>query len=522
MTMSAQARQVKEAQRWIEEPEYWARKFLSGKDVPYIPTQQQHQAWEAYGRLIRAKYKRMRGAPMTDQEKQDARKFGVSIMSGHGTGKDAWIAGAGLHAEFCLPDAKVICTAPAGPQLHSVLWPEFAKWIQRSEVLPLIFEKQSDKIFLKERGGEQCFIKPRTIQPNSSPDEQAEVLAGIHSTAVIYLIDEASGVPPAVYKPFEGGMTDPIAIILEIFNPTQRVGPAIDHHTRDRENWICLQWDAEETRKEKLANPKAYFWFNEEAQEVLAKKYGRDSDFYRVRVKGLPPEGGDRVLVPYELAMAAVDRDIQVQDSDPVGVGVDVARGGEDKSIILTLKGTKVQGIKEYRELDGPQLANKVIGHAEEEFDEQDYVAFAVDVIGVGASCYDHLNKYGGLKNLEGVNVAEVPSDAEPGPDRPKFHRLRDEVLWNVREEFMSRANSIPNDDELIGELTSVRWDDDTGKIKVEGKKEMKKRGLASPNKLDAYALAIYARRLVARPAALASHNWRRRTRRHNAGAFVG
>ena len=93
------------------------------------------------------------------------------------------------------------------------------------------------------------------------------------------------------------------------------------------------------------------------------------------------------------------------------------------------------------------------------------------------------------LKNLYAVNVAEIPTE------NGRFHRLRDEIWWNVREAFEQRLPCIPNDDGLIAQLTDIRWAEEGGKIKVEGKKELRKRGVASPNKADAFCLREYARR---------------------------
>jgi hypothetical protein len=120
--------------------------------------------------------------------------------------------------------------------------------------------------------------------------------------------------------------------------------------------------------------------------------------------------------------------------------------------------------------------------------EEQQY-AIAIDVIGIGAGVYSHLKHVSQLTHLYDVNVAELPSQED------RFHRLRDEIWWHVRESFEKRLPCIPNDDELIAELTNIRWEEVGGKIKVEGKKELRKRGVASPNKADAFCLREYARR---------------------------
>lgn len=493
--------ELKELQRWILDPLYWAQKFLSTPDKPYVPSKQQRAGWEAYRRILVAKYKRAKGAPMTDQEKSDARKIGVSIMSGHGTGKDAFSAAVGLHFQMTQIEPKVIVTAPAGPQLFTVIWPEFGKWINRSPYLKDLFEKDANKVYLKERGGSEQFIKPRTIQPNASPDEQGEVLAGTHAYSVMFICDEASDIPQATFKPIEGGMTDPVSIVIMIFNPTKRSGFAIESHTKNREDWLCLHWDAEELREEKLANPSAFFWFDEQAQERLAKKYGRDSDFYRVRVRGLPPNAASDILIPFEWVMQAVDRDYDILPADPLTIGVDVGGEGEDKTIVMPRRGPKVVGIHEFHGLDTTNVAWRVEACLREHLMADDVQhAVGIDIIGIGRGVYDYLHHEARVKNLYPVNVSEKPSDDT------RFWRLRDEIWWMARDAFQGDPSqglippSIPNDDELIGELTSIKWKEERGRIKVESKLDMKKRGLSSPNKADAFIMTeLLLRRFVSR-----------------------
>ena len=490
------AAQQKAVRNLILKPRVWADQFLSTKETPYISSKQQYEGWDAYERLLVAKLKRAHGAPMSAQEKDDAKKIGISIQSGHGTGKDAFAAAVGLHFQMMQKEPKVIVTAPAGPQLFTVIWPEFGKWINRSPLLQQVYEKDSNKIYLKDRGPSSYFIKPRTIQPNASEEEQAETLAGTHSYSVLYIIDEASGVPPAVFKPIEGGLTDPIAIVLMIYNPTQRHGFAIESQTKNRQDWICLHWDAEALKEEKLANPQAFFWFDEQAQERLARKYGRESDFYRVRVRGMPPASPPGVLIPWEWAMRAVERsksgDFVPYEHDPLVIGVDVGGGGEDPSVVIVRKGPVVMEIHEFREVESTRIGYRVESILRDCLTNHDaQYAIGVDVIGIGRGVYSYLLDVARIKNLHPINVQELPAEND------KFFRLRDEVWWQAREAFeqdrviLPTVNGVltPEVDGLIGELTTIKYNDEKGKIKVEGKKELKQRQLPSPNKADAFCI---------------------------------
>ena len=487
-------RQHAEAVRWIEEPIYWARKF-GGKD--FDPWSGQEQFWLEYGKLLGAKIKRYKGLPMTEEDKRYAKKMGISIMAGQGVGKGATISLCGLHYLFALQAVrpKVVCTAPAGPQLHSSLWPEFGAWLQRNPLLGEIFEKIANRIFLKEDKdrGNVSRIEPRTVQPNANPDEQKVVLAGIHATGVLYQIDEGSGVAEAVFEPIEGGMTDPLSMAILIFNPTRRNGFAIETHRRNREMWVPLHWDGEALRKEKLENPGRFKWFNEDAQVELERKYGKDSDFYRVRVRGLPPNQSSNTLIAYESVMDATEREILTLPGDPLVIPIDVGgSNGGDKSIIMPMRGDKLLRIQEFEYNNTTQLSDAVAGDLKTELaaiDEDVQFAVGVDTIGIGRGVYDQLVNIQQIKRCFGIDVSERPLD----PTR--FHRLRDQVWWETREAFMEeKTPSIINDDELIGQLTSIQWAEVNGKIKVQGKGSSS--GIPgvpplaeSPDKADAYCL---------------------------------
>ena len=163
-------------------------------------------------------------------------------------------------------------------------------------------------------------------------------------------------------------------------------------------------------------------------------------------------------------------------------MAIDVGRYGDDASVVMSMHGPVVTRIEEYRSMDTEQLSNWAMSRI---FDEEP-AAVMVDVIGVGAGVADKL-RHRTEANVIDVNVSEMPSD-DPG----KFHRLRDELWWKLRELFEKRAISIPNDPELIGELTVMKYDMDMGKVKVESKKQLRSRGIASPNKADALCMTQY------------------------------
>lgn len=487
MGFSQDQKTIRKIQEWQFSPLQWVREVMGE-----TPTFQQEAALKDWGLLIRAKVKSAKGSELTDEEKPYRDKLGMSIQSGQGTGKSHTAAWIGMHMLTCFPHSKSRVTAPAGPQIESVLWPEFHKLIRGSEFLKSHVTHRATKIYMTEEGGAEWFIEPRTIQKNSSPEEQAEVLGGLHERYMVIIGDEASNIPDPVFKPTEGGLGGICNLMLLIFNPTRAHGYAIESQSKFRKHWVCHHWDGEElARTQPSFNPRM------QADHLrIAEKYGKDSNFYRIRVKGLPPMAAPDVLIPWDWVMDATQRDAEIDPLEPLTIGVDVGGGGEDKTVIIPGRGHVIipyspsMPIFEVQGVDTTQIAWKVEGCLRELLtDEDGQYGVAIDVIGLGAGVYSHLSRIANLKNLYDVNVAEVASQED------RFHRLRDEIWWHVRESFEKRLPSIPLDDELIAELTDIHWAEEGGKIKVEGKKELRKRGVKSPNKADAFCLREFARR---------------------------
>jgi hypothetical protein len=487
MALSQEQRMIKKIMEWQFSPLTFVREVFKEE-----PTFQQEAALKDWGLLIRAKVKSAKGTPLEEEEKPYKDKMGMSIQSGHDSGKSHFAGWIGMHTLFCFPHSKTRVTAPAGPQIESVLWPEFHKLWRGSEMLKTNIEHRATKIYMKEGGGSEWFIEPRTIQKNSSPEEQAEVLGGLHERYVTIIVDEASGVPDAVFKPLEGGLGGVCNLILMIFNPTRSHGFAIESQSKFRKYWACHHWDCEE-----LAKTRPVFAPNMEADHArLAEKYGKESNFYRIRVKGLPPLAAPDVLIPWDWAYDAMHRESEIDPLEPLTIGVDVGGQGDDKTVIIPGRGHVIiphspsMPFYEVQGMDTTQIAWKVEGCLRDLLsDEEGQYAAAIDVIGLGAGVYSHLSRVANLRNLYDVNVAEVPSQVE------RFHRLRDELWWNLREAFEKRQICLPMDDELLGELTDIHWREENGKIRIESKKELRKRGVASPNKADALCLREFARR---------------------------
>ena len=174
--------------------------------------------------------------------------------------------------------------------------------------------------------------------------------------------------------------------------------------------------------------------------------------------------------------------EIALPRAEKVILGVDVARFGSDRSVILRRRGDRVEDIRVLRQMDTMQLAGWVAAAIRECNPAQVYV----DEIGVGAGVVDRLRELG--HPVRGVNVAHKAH--QDG----LYANLRAEGYWTLRQRFMSGSISIPADSQLVGELAALRYSyDSQGRLRMESKDEMRKRGLPSPDKADALMLAFLA-----------------------------
>jgi hypothetical protein len=449
---------------WKENPLKFVKEALNVTSV----SQQQEAALEELRRLVFCKIKKSEDAKLNKEEERYASKIGISIMSGKGTGKDAWTSWVVAWFLCCFPNPKIACTAPTKHQLKDILWAEISKWLRGSEIKDFLVW-QSDKVFWKESGGKEWFAVARTTNVKGSQEEQAATLAGFHEDYMCLIVDEASDVPNAVFSPLESTLTGKCNFAIVIFNPNHSSGYAIDTQFKDRAHWIPIRWNAEDS--ERVAKSSI---------EFKQKKYGRDSNYFRITVLGLPPLADPNVLIPWDWVMQCVDLEMEALDDDPEVFGLDVGGGG-DPSILLRRKGPRVISLDEMNTHESEVLIGWVIRRVLDA--EADLLM--VDSIGIGWGVAGHLRTRLDRVKVTDVNVSESASDDE------RFAGLRDELWWSVRELFEARLISIPNDDVLIGELTTIKYVE-LPKIKVESKRDMKKRGLMSPNRADALCLTEY------------------------------
>lgn len=417
------------------------------------------------------------GASPTEQQLEGGRSLvgrrRVSIRSGHGTGKSAEMAWTILWGMVCFPRVKIPVTAPTAHQLQDVLWSELATWHRKlPDYFRDQFEWKADR-FERKSCPAEAFAVART-----SRREQPEALQGFHAETVIFLIDEASGIPEEVFQVAEGALSTEGSYVLMAANPTRMEGYFYETHHKQRDKWAALHWNGEESplvSKDYVAD--------------MAAKYGTHSAIYRIRVRG-DFAGNPDGVIPLDWIEGAIDRLVNPSTVKPRW-GLDVARFGEDETALAKRRGnTLLDKVKTWQDKDTMQVAGllKLEYDATPDVDKPE--AIGVDVIGLGAGVVDRAKELG--LPVIAVNVAESPAVQD------QYERLRDELWFEAREWFFRRDCRMPADDALIAELTVPSFRVlSSGKKKVEGKDELKKRGVKSPDRADAFCLT-FARGLAA------------------------
>lgn len=392
----------------------------------------------------------------------------MAVASGHGIGKSAITAWIVCWIMSTRPHAKGVVTANTAGQLETKTWAEIKKWLNRSVVKDM-FEVKATSIEAKE-SPESWRVDAITCR-----EENAESFAGQHaaSSTPFYVFDEASAIPEAIYDVAEGGLTDGEPMMFLFGNPTRNSGRFFECFHKRKKYWDTRSIDS---RTVAITNKRQI--------RKWAEEYGEDSDFFKVRVKGEFPSQGSDQFISAEVVHAAVDRGTPlVNRAICAVVGVDIARFGDDDTVIATRIGRDATlPFKRYRKLSAVQVVGKVkehIRHLRQDYGIKRLYVY-MDEGGVGGGPVDILKEDG--FPVRGVNFSQRP-------DNPELYPNKREELWGRMAKWLEEG-AIADDKELIEDLISPTYTYDVqGRKKLESKKDMKKRGLRSPDAADALAL---------------------------------
>ena len=453
-----------------------------------------------------------------------ARERRVAVKSGNGLGKDFTAAVAVLWYLYRHNPGIVLSTAPTFRQVRHVLWRQIrrlhrgASDLLGGTLLDTRWELAEDRYAL------------------GLSADGADQFQGFHCENVLVVVDEAEGVDEEIYEAVEAVMTSENPRLLLIGNPTRTDGSFHRAFHEEAGIYRTFTISALESPNVKAGRVKIPGLVTAEWVQERRVAWRENSDRYRSRVLGEFPRRGEDNLIAMQDIEAAVYEgedeftgikgmngmegmflgDGDVSDGvgadnysplrdDPFGmflpgespspqpspargegvhgrvvIGVDVARFGSDRTVVLMRRGDTVVSIQAFSRIDTMATAGQVMVAVREH--RPDLVN--VDAIGIGAGLADRLREQG--VPARGVNVAE-----QPRRDRTCLN-LRAEGYQSLARRFRDRRIRIPRDAELMAELATLRYEyDSRGRLRMESKASMKKRGVGSPDKADALMLAF-------------------------------
>lgn len=425
----------------------------------------------------------------------------TSVRSGHGVGKSAVESWLIIWFLSTRPYPKVPCTAPTKHQLYDILWAEVSKWLRNNPVLENDILWTQEKVFMRGYR-EEWFAVARTA---SKPD----ALQGFHADHVLYIIDEASGVDDKVFEPILGALTTEGSRLFMAGNPTKLTGFFFDSHHKNRAQYNAMHIDGRDSSR-----------VDEAFIKTIVEMFGEDSDVFRVRVAGDFPRALPDSFIPMEWAERASEApEPEISRASRVDIGIDVARYGDDSSVIATVLDRAAQQEPQiYFHNDTMQISGMAVIAIKKAARDHPWaeVSVKIDCDGLGVGVYDRLmelkeqitaeveeereGRYDGEDELPPpfkLEIIECHFGGEGGTVNgadPVEYQTSTGVMWGtVREALRTQTLKLWPDDKQISQISNRRYTvNSAGKIELEKKEAMKKRGLPSPDMADALALALY------------------------------
>lgn len=398
----------------------------------------------------------------------------ISFKGGTGFGKTFVLAVCFWWALICHEEVQVSILGPSEPNLKATTWKEILKFHDRmASPFNQAFDVAATRIASKTTPA-TCFGEYRLASK-----ENVSSIRGIHMRNNFVFVDESTGVDDEVFIEGLGGIfADPNPKLCIISNPSRASG------------YFWRTW-CDPDLSSIWTHVHGTFWdspnYDPETFEETAKSYGGPtSRDYRVMIEGEFPLTDSEGMISREFVDAAVKNYDEVAPASnvPIVWGLDPAGVGKDSSILCIRHDNKILNFKPWQGLNPTQLAYAVRDFYESIPKHQRPAVIAIDNNGLGNGVWSNLKDWG--LPVHGCNTAKTPTR---NPER--YSRLRDQLMWEVREWIHSENVGIPNDAKLIADLCTPTYEDGTGRIKVEDKKSIKKRLGRSPDYGDALALTF-------------------------------
>lgn len=412
----------------------------------------------------------------------------VAIKSGQGVGKTGLEAVALLWFLCCYPYPRIVATAPTKQQLHDVLWSEVSKWMGRSPLLSKILKWTKTYIYMV--GNEKrWFAVARTAT-------KPENMQGFHEDNMLFIVDEASGVADPIMEAILGTLSGKNNKLLMCGNPTRTSGTFYDAFHVDRAMYnihTVSSADSQRTNKQNI--------------DALIRKYGKESNVVLVRVLGEFPKQENDVFIIISIIEQCGSRMYQLPEDKGmpyIMFGVDVARFGDDETVIYRNSRGKLKLVVNRRGQNLMATVGDIVDQykkAIKEFPEyKGRIYVNIDDTGLGGGVTDRLKEVKREQRFHRliiipINAAErIETDTKEGKEAAEHYNNLITHMWAVLRDLLEdKQIEIEDDADTFAQLSIRKYFmASNGKLELESKKEMKKRGVRSPDRADAAALSIY------------------------------
>lgn len=390
------------------------------------------------------------------------------VSSGHGIGKSVEVAWIVNWLMSTRPQCQGTVTANTFTQLTTKTWASVRRWSALCLTADW-FTVNTDRMYHKG------FPASWFTALQSSKEENSEAFAGQHAqdSTSFYIFDEASAIPERIFEVAEGGLTDGEPMIFLFGNPTRSNG---------KFHRVCF--GSEKSRwNQTIVDSRNSRFTNKSLLNEWIADYGEDSDFVRVRVRGLPPTASDSQYISSDSVYEAQHRELMVLPDDPLVCGLDIARGGDDRCVFRFRRGNDARSITPIV-IPGEQSRDsmRLITVADDVLSRFPIATLFVDGTGIGGPICDRLRQMGHR------NILEVQFGSE-SPD-PKVANMR-AYMWSKMRDWL-RFGAIDSSADLETDLTAPGYHHDKrDRVVLESKESMKSRGLSSPDHGDALALTF-------------------------------
>ncbi|CDO34316.1 hypothetical protein [Novosphingobium sp. KN65.2] len=398
----------------------------------------------------------------------------IAVASGHGIGKSALISMLAAWASDTCEDTRIVLTANTETQLRTKTWPEVLKWRNLS-IAKHWWRLTKTGIFSTFPGHDEGW----RVDAVTWSEHNTEAFAGLHNKGkrIVVIFDEASNIADKVWEVTEGALTDENTEIIWIAfgNPTRNTGRFRECFGKFRHLWKTRHIDSRDVE----GTNKPYL-------DEMVRTYGADSDIVKVRVRGLFPSASSLQFIGQHIVDMAKARNVEIDPRDPLVIGVDVARFGDDESTIYFRRGRDARSLPPIplSQVDTMQLASKVL----EQQRIHGATAIFVDEGGIGAGVVDRLRQLNAP--VFGIQFGGKPLGAVRLAAGEKVANRRAE-MWAIMREWLN-GGAIPEHDQLETDLTGIEYSfNSKDEIQLERKSDMKKRGLSSPDHGDGLALTF-------------------------------